>query len=258
MKKTESKSEKFKIQTGIVGIFDILGYSSFLENNDVETTAKHVLSKMLSIKKETIKQYKFPIKVPVYFDRFGCNVFSDTILITDAYEDDADETEKLATWFLFFSFSTKLWRWMFSEGLPLRGSITFGRFIVEENCFAGKSIVDAFKDSHNLKLAACVIHPDAVKELDRLIAVSKNDPLKRDLGKQLVDYPAPQKDQEDTDRRSMLRTALDITDEDIRQQVLNSFWKHNKDIPAEAQDKVDNTEQFLRFLKSIQTEHIDK
>jgi hypothetical protein len=45
----------------------------------------------------------------------------------------------------------------------------------------------------------------------------------------------------------LLHRAVELGS-DIRKIVLNSFWKHNKDIDLSAQSKAVNTEMFLRYL----------
>lgn len=36
---------------------------------------------------------------------------------------------------------------------------------------------------------------------------------------------------------------------DLRQEVAESFWKHNKDMPTNLMDKLENTELLLRYIK---------
>ncbi len=41
----------------------------------------------------------------------------------------------------------------------------------------------------------------------------------------------------------------DLLAGDLRQKILEYFWKHKKDVPQSAIQKVHNTEALLRFLK---------
>src|SRR5437870_1541319 len=140
---------------GLIGLFDILGYQNFLKNNSAKEAAESALSSLAKLDTDLPKQL---------LERAGASqiaseirlikwlVFSDTILLTLGTDGKGDEGCWLA-WIAFIVQSGALWRHMFNFGLPLRGVITHGEFFVQNNCFAGKSIVGAYALSTSLDVA---------------------------------------------------------------------------------------------------------
>ncbi len=82
-------------------------------------------------------------------------VFSDTILLTLAFKEDDDSLNHLY-WLVFLMASKDIQTELFNAGLPARGAIDYGKFFVQENCFAGRCIVKAYKLSSTIEMAACV------------------------------------------------------------------------------------------------------
>lgn len=177
-------------------------------------------------------------------------VFSDTILLTLSLKDIVDQSELQAFWTVFLYEATLLYSHMFQFGLPLRGAITEGSFVVEQSCFAGKAIIEAFKVAEDLNMAGVVITPGAIKwaEINAVDSI-KNNPF-------FCRYLVPYKTRgEIVD--AMLNVAVPLPGEatnyldgDIRQIVHECFWKHGKDIPISVTEKIENTEKFIRFLKT--------
>lgn len=257
-----------KSQYGIIGFFDILGYQSFLENNEdiAGVVTEKVLNFMVNLKKyiptRILKIFGNSEAVKPMLNEIKFLVFSDTILLTCTYVKDDDLDRKIDKWVLFLIASLTLNRWMFEYGLPLRGVITTGSFLVKEHCFAGKSIIDAYKLCHDLDLAACVMTDNAYQEVTNLINSSKRKKIKKLLNASIVEYLIPRKGGKEEKLPTLnLLTLRGLKPKsnkgnvkpkdnkiDVRQIVFNTFWKHNKDIKQDALSKVANTEQYLRYI----------
>ena len=156
-----------------------------------------------------------------------------------------------------------LWRRMFEYGLPLRGVVHTGEFLVQGTCFAGRAIVEAYRLSQDLNLSACAYSHAAFSALLRQ-ANEPHDPfLWSWIPTLLFEYQIPRKkcSLERLVTSNPLALHLESSDMyfkgDIRQIVHESFWKHDKDIPEPARAKVQNTEQFLRACR-FTIEHLEE
>lgn len=239
--------EEAKTQNGLIGFFDILGYQSFLENNDAETAALEVLDIINNIgtivSSGLIASLRDPNeKQKKMVESIQWLVFSDTILMAMEWN------ESLHDFVGFGIAAIRLCREMFDFGLPLRGAIGSGRYLINESCFAGRVIVDAYRAEKNINLAACVLDQ---KLIDMLMG--RGEDAAELVERIVVRYMTPLIDGQ-YQKRYLLHylsrhgrlphpNAVDIP-----QLVLNSFWAHGKDITASAETKARNTESFLRFL----------
>ena len=242
----QEKMEEAKTKNGLIGFFDILGYQSFLENNDAETAASEVLHTINSIDTKVSSGLIASVKEPgeelkEVVDSIQWLVFSDTILM--AMEWDEASTHK---WAVFTAAALELCRQMFDFGLPLRGAIKNGKYLVSKSCFAGRAIVDAYHAETTLNLAGCTID-------ERIIEIVKGRLSPELIETVAVGYMAPLTDGQ-YKKMFLLNYLLPHGDlpkpnaVDIPQMVLNSFWAHRKDITESAEIKARNTERFLRFL----------
>ena len=62
--------------------------------------------------------------------------------------------EKWARWLALIFSSIALIDHMFEEGLPVRGAISHGKYFVNEQSVAGKSIIDALSLAQKINLSA--------------------------------------------------------------------------------------------------------
>ena len=275
MSKKDEKKSGLEIKKGIVGFFDILGYTAFLKNNSAEDGIREVFEIIVNAEKNCVNKFKHLFGKTVEVDEqfedelwaFIDNdtnwlIFSDTILLTLAYNNEDSIREKYNKWMLFMWLSVYLNMDLLLSGLPLRGAIAFGNYAIRENCFAGQPIVDAYELTQELDLSASVFTESAENESDKIyssveeVLTSANAESSPSLMREFfTDYLVPLKNKESSKLRTLdylkFTSPKYTNDEmkDVRQFVLEQFWKHDKDIPESAQSKVDNTEQFLRFLK---------
>lgn len=258
--------QKEEAVTGIIGFFDILGYQSFILNNEPEIAAQEVFSTLMGIDK-IVKKYiaeKLAHTAKTWIKEIQWLVFSDTILITISLPQPENTPTSLQRWVKFLVASGFLQRHMFEFGLPLRGAITTGKFIVRGNCFAGRPIMDGYQLSQNIDLAATIFSPSAYKQLfqllqniEQLIGEAKPHSdfktLRRFIESITPEYLVPFETMPEERRMTLDFLAFPTTGQkptpDVAQFVFEAFWKHNKDIPSHASTKARNTEQYLRFLE---------
>lgn len=242
--------EEAKTQDGLIGFFDILGYQSFLENNDVETAVVEVLNTLNNIGTTVNSRIMRSLgeldeRDNEILDKIQWRVFSDTILLAMEWKEP-----NLYEWVVFSLAAIRLCRHMFDFGLPLPGAIKNGKYVISEFCFAGRVMVDAHNSEKRLNLAGCSID----EELVNIIKEEESTRGATFSTRIAVRYMTPLKHGQ-YERMSLLNYFL-MPDQispkpnavDIPQLVLNSFWAHRKDIVEDAALKARNTESFLRFL----------
>lgn len=267
--------DDLKPQEGIIGYFDILGYAKFMENNDVNTVAANVVETLTNLKKQV------PETIYNYFKNWKINdtslkmikelaeginwlIFSDTILLTSNYSvDEGKKLEekqfiKLMQWAIFVCTSSFLVRHMFEFGLPVRGVITKGKFIMKDSCYTGKPLIDAYNLANILDLSVCVITNIAYEEVENLVQfIKKIDVvLSRILQNAFEYYLVPKKNEESPEKLFTLNffcylgvwKFYEFSKTDVKQMILDAFSKHNKSVTEREQNKVTNTEKHFLFL----------
>ena len=242
---------------GLIGFFDILGYQNLLEKNEPEDIAQSVLPFLTNINATVSSGLKdYVNKSPVmgeskdFFnkivDSFEWLIFSDTILLTLNIDNESKKYSEYY-WIAFMNACVTLQANMFRAGLPVRGVINYGKYYFKDTCFAGRTIIEAYQLSSQLEIAACVFADNAQKEL-----VNQQKSLEKKeqsiFGVWVHNYLIPTKNGE-SHFPVLAAHVYNHKDDNIRKQVLSSFWGHNKDIPLSVQKKISNTEQWLSFLK---------
>jgi hypothetical protein len=235
---------------GIVGFFDILGYMNFLENNEPAEAADIVVNTLLNIPEQirTEAETWFGGRKERFIEgvqQAKWLIFSDTILLALPYDTEAPPEERFNQWTSFLLTSIRLFRKMFDHGLPLRGAIVSGSFVMEGSCFAGRTIIEAYRLAHSLDLSAIVLdHP---AEKDVISAFEENN---YGLQHMCFSYLVPLK-QGKTERYMILSptSCNNPFSGEIRQIIAESFWQHKKDVSPEVMSKFNNTEMYFRFVK---------
>lgn len=269
---------KSNVQHGFLGFFDILGYQNYLENTDPYSAANKVIKVLNNLKNEIPKELKKEYTDSVNLSaikKLNFLIFSDTILISLESKRGISINEKLEfmirSGILNFA-SMLLAEHLFKYGLPFRGVINYGDYIIEDYCFAGNIIVDSYKLTNKLDVATVVcaekytdIINNTISEVSLQIDKVADDKLKKtylNIPAKLQglysdffsEYLIPFNDGEEKKMKTLnLYTALKLSKDDssdISQFVHNIFWKHKKDIPKSVQNKVDNTIKLLRYLKN--------
>lgn len=254
---TQETEKEVSEKEGIVVYLDILGYQSFLENNESASATREVLRVLNGIGKiaETSFLKEYFDNDPEFYNKkispyLRWLVFSDTILLTASIPKDAKAAKKATLWLAVLEHTAEVSRRLFDFGLPVRGAITYGKFMVDRACFAGRPIVEAHQVSSKIDLAACVFSDASKQELERVDSeVDFNGQLSQRVA---IPYLVPFKD--GTARKFLTINPFGASDRcgipsDISQAVATCFWKHDKDLSPCAYPKMKNTELFLRFLK---------
>ena len=241
---------------GLIGFFDILGYQNLLEKNEPEDIAQSVLNYLTNINAtvtttikniidETTGKTALKDAAKEVLDSLKWIIFSDTILLTLPFE--SKDKCQTTNWVVFLTICKQLQTEMFKNGLPVRGVINFGKFYLQDTCFAGRSIIEAYDLCNKLELAACIFSPSAESEFKNTINNSEDDSLTV-INTWSHEYLIPTKMGE-FHYLVLNAHVYDKDDNNIMEQILSSFWGHNKDIPLSVQKKISNTEQWLNFLK---------
>ncbi|NQU05910.1 MAG: hypothetical protein HQ568_07440 [Calditrichaeota bacterium] len=254
---------KPKTQEGIVGFFDILGYSNFLENNEPEDAAIIIKKVLLDLNTDLANHILNMLpgeeleRGRIILQSLKPLVFSDTILYTLPYTEDMDDLHKLTLWLLFTNHSIVLYRHLFDLGLSIRGSISFGKFFIEEYCFAGQNIVDSYKRTQSLDLSIVVLESAAIIEFRNLnikiCGLTKYNSIQT--------YNVPHKNSKSQYLTILAPSCKSFSTKlpsDFRKCIINSFEKHNKVISLSETSKIDNTELFFRFFKSKMPDLFEK
>ena len=249
-------------KTGLVAFFDILGYQSFLEQNEPEFAGERILELMNKVKefpKNTfLKLFEDWRKTPpdpepelakyltAFLNQITYLIISDSIIFTFALNDGNAEDSEYGKSF-FITYCSMLFNELFSYGFPVRGAIEYGDYILlksqDTQLFAGRPIVDAYKSAMNLDLSACQIS-DSVA-----LAYGENHIY--------LKYKTPLKTGDEKVLKLLMSFYFDVQENtyhtipDLTQFVIDSFTAHKKMIDKNVQNKILNTELFLRCCKAV-------
>jgi hypothetical protein len=248
-------------KTGLVAFFDILGYQNFLERNEPETAAEKIAEFMKKLKAFQSKTYlimlgeKTEPKIRPILERIKYLVISDAILLT-LETGKSNKKDYPLFQFFFFMYCSRFFKELFVYGLPVRGAIEYGEYVLLENqMFAGRPIVHAYQSAMDLDLSACKVS-DSVGELVQAgkdnIYLNYNTPLRTGEEKELVLLTPFALEDDEKDEFTLERIP------DLKQFVMESFCAHNKMINKEVQKKILNTEFFLRYCKTRWREEIEE
>lgn len=252
-----------RYEHAIVGFFDILGYGSFLENNDAADAIEPVL-KLFDLMPQEIRDYYASLiqnwagksLVQGVLDATKSLVFADTIVLILPYT-SPDDTRKALKWSLFVAQTALLARKMFDCGLPIRGAVSFGTCYVKNNCFAGRAISEAHKLERSLEAAAIAFDTSAETEVETIVGKDKMNDRREGFGTGLVKYLHPTK--ADCRCHYVINFAApgsfyvgESLEGDERKLVLDRFLKRGKTVSKKEEIKVNNTAALLRFFKSVE------
>jgi len=273
---------------GFFGMFDILGYRSLIENND--------LDRLIEVFNQFIKdldqmgvtlggQDKSQITALVPTKTL---VFSDTIIF---YQARAESTPDFAPSFL--TQVCVLLRLAFERGVPLRGAISFGEFFVHEKAFLGRPIIEAFKaekiqqwsgvmltesaermyldyrrrrkSSKNITWRGLSLNPADMGPFSTNIVVDTDIPLKNKCGTQKIKGYSLRWDDYIKDFAALHYVgSQEIKDlnasqstESIGSRVRGSFsaWRKKTD-PDDVKRKMENTIKFLEDMRDRPLEDV--
>ena len=247
-------------KTGLVAFFDILGYQSFLEQNEPELAAGKIsefVEKVKDFPKDTFMKLIVPDEkekpeanhhITKLLNEITCFIISDAIIL--ALEVDSSQTaDSTFRKRYFIVYCSMLFNELFSYGFPPRGAIEYGDYILlktqDSLLFAGKPIVDAYQSAMNLDLSACQV------------SNSLGEPPNAFENHTYLKYKTPLKTGDERELKLLMSFYFDVqentyhTISDLTQFVVDSFTAHKKMIDKSVRNKIVNTELFLRNCKAV-------
>jgi len=150
-----------------IGLFDILGFSNIVTSNKLSHLTKTMQDFFLSsvnLAFDTTSQYidlMFDTKQGLDAPTVHYRLFSDTILL---YTETNDE---FAFWNMV-ECSCRLMNFSLNQGFPLRGAITTGECLINDELIIGKPIVEAHLMEAKQEWAGCWISDSCAKLLKDL------------------------------------------------------------------------------------------
>jgi len=258
--------------TGFVGYFDILGYTQIMLNNNIHKTAQFVSDTLMNIPQDMIDSLRSPYQQaqPLevapesserdewsqILDKVSWIIFSDSILISLPFDPALPERDLVRLYLAFSTVCASLMNRCFVAGFPLRGAISVGEFFIEDRCFAGRPIINAYYATQQLEFAGCVLDEAA----NNLISEVRKDLVKQGernllvkLDQTTILYMVPLKENLDERLRTINWVVLDTPGfspiaGDIREVTTRAFLMHNKIAVPAVQGKINNTEMFIRHV----------
>lgn len=248
---------------GIIALVDILGYSAFMENNDVGENTLKILELVNSLPK-TEKEFQLESfgddhdkKTLKAIESIQFMVFSDSILFSMPFTDSKDNETKTIDYAIAFICLSSLFKRFMDYGLPIRGAVSCGEFLTLESCFAGKPIIDAYKHGNKLNCAGIVLD---VHVLADVVSLVTEDKTRREMLALNILKVKSKKGK--TEKYNFVSPFLSYSEEErlklsdqreLAIYITKSFTAHNKGLTESAKEKLDNTielyEQVFKYKK---------
>ena len=238
---------KPRVVRGLIAVFDVLGFKSFCANNTDQKVAEEVLKYIdfipegmpeLLARSLSRGQEKAYGHAKALLSNIKWLVFSDTIVVALP---DADNAPKQLL-HEYIAACAILNRVLFERGLPVRGAMHLGDFVIGNRCIAGKVVVEALDQLHQLEAACTVISNDVWFRLqDKLNPDEIMDSLLLGL---LPRCSVPCKDEVKVlTTLNWFNVSIGTTSdpEDTYNFVMTQFLAHGKQLDAAAHAKARNT-----------------
>lgn len=263
---------EIKPATGFVGYFDILGYTQIMLNNNIHKTAQFVSDTLMNIPRDMIASLRSPhlavrpLEVAPessergdwsqILDKVSWIIFSDSILISLPFDPALPEQDLVQHYLAFSIVCASMMNRCFTAGFPLRGAIAVGEFFIEDRCFAGRPIINAYYATQQLEFAGCVLDEGAnslISEWRKHLVEKGARNLLDKLDQTTILYLVPLKEKVDERHRTINWVTLDTPGfspiaGDIRELTTRAFLMHNKIAVPSVQGKINNTEMFIRHV----------
>jgi len=263
---------EIKPATGFVGYFDILGYTQIMLNNNIHKTAQFVSDTLMNIPREMIASLRLPymevrpLEVAPesseredwsqILDKVSWIIFSDSILVSLPFDPTLPEHDLVQYYLAFSIVCASLMNRCFTAGFPLRGAIAVGEFFIEDRCFAGRPIINAYYATQQLEFAGCVLDEEAnslISEWRKHLVKKGERNLLNKLDQTTILYLVPLKKNVDERQRTINWVSLDTPgfspiSGEIRELTTRAFLMHNKIAVPSVQGKINNTEMFIRHV----------
>jgi len=247
-----------RIKNGPVAYFDILGYKSINDNNEIKKVAQIIIDHLDGIPviihdflKKAISPISPSSKDENKFARsISCLLLSDSILLTSKQPFKVEL--KLVNWLFFLLTCSMLMNNLFNKGLILRGAVGYGEYFKKRNCFAGKPIIDACELSECLDLAGCAIVPNAWEEIEDALADEGMEQMADLIRSITFRYEVPLKNDKSEPRTIIPFDIPKCSDDDIVKILHTAFTTYNRGnkITKDVERKIQNTAMMIEsFLQ---------
>jgi hypothetical protein len=217
-----------------VGLFDILGFSNMVKNDQL----KYVWKSYKDIKSSTtfIKE-----NLESLLDRKIVNIdtFSDTFLIYTADHRDKGQEDIDEYFNAMLGVCDALFHSANSNRIPIRGAITVGELIVDEGVLLGKPIVEAYEMEQNQNWMGCWIS-DAAFE-----CVSKQLQDRHMNGNLILKYKIPLKKGDIKEYY-----AFNCADSFSENNWEHGFFEVKSNHDWRSEQKHRNTRDFIKFMRN--------
>lgn len=224
------KKEDFQTIQGFVALYDILGYSQLVKENDLLKVVR-VHEKMKEMMKNNTEGYVYRLGKPI----IAVYNYADTFLIyTNEMSDTGFKALLEGCHFIFIA--------AIFYGLPIRGATACGEFYVSENLITGKPIIEAYEKERKQDWIGCWITDEC---LDKISEGTRQEFINK---RKIVKYHIPFK-------------------EGVVEEVYAFNWLDNKFIPDYLETKSflqkknshgwreerkhKNTKEFINFVLNI-------
>lgn len=254
-----------EIKKGIVAFLDILGYQNLVLNNDLEKVGeilktfnslglqvnKNIYNAVMEASNndnETVNRI-INNKTILHLDY---NVISDSIIVVKKFDHEKETKTMMVSTFLFGMYS--LFTEAMNNGIALRGAIGFGEYLSEDNIFASKEIIEAYKLSESLNFSGIVFCDSFDKELMNIYQTNEGNDLVKILSVFSAEILCPVKNTENKNElllHVLNWTTKELAEMDIREYLYKIFSSHNRLITNQVIDKINNTEHIIRMLLTI-------
>jgi len=270
--------------TGLVAMFDILGYRALLASNPASEYVGKILEEFAEAPTAT---YSYLLEIAtdgverfIDLHELRILVFSDTILAVLPVPENEPIAWRGLRWSLFFAFAWKLYSDLFIVGLPLRGAVSYGAVVLHKMCFADQPIVEAYDLAQDIDAAVCVLTEEAAHERYVILkslyessntcfypdpdGIAGHEQDVRIICRQLAwllryQLPRAQVPRKTASAEKLCwvcspskEDKIIDTSKDLKQIVVNSFSAHKKSMTPDAWRKAQHTEEMLRYARRRQ------
>jgi hypothetical protein len=250
------------IENGLICVFDILGYKNFIKNNTViecaqsieniiEKLPKYVHDRLLEVFDPKEKE-EIPLSDSAKMlisglleERLHFVNVSDTIILAFDFTNSSEMILDLFT-MVSLLYINIFQETSFEKGFPMRGCVDIGSFYLNNNIFAGDTIINCFIESERLDFSGVILTNNSVKILEKQNTSMTNNFLKKYVTKYIV--PLNNNSEEN---KYLIKWTVEISNSkinDIKQTIIESFHAHNKEVNSSVMKKINNTEKIIRFF----------
>lgn len=235
------KKEDFQTIQGFVAVYDILGYSPWIKENDLfEVAATHEnMKKMIKTNTEKfINDSLATLDKPI----IAVYSYADTFLIyTNEISDTGFKALLVACNFMFIA--------AISYGLPIRGATTCGEFYVSETLITGKPIIEAYEKERKQDWIGCWITDECLEKISK---EARQEFIKE---REIVKYHIPFKDGdvEEVYAYNWIVGINHMYNNAINLEALEtkSFLQKKNSHAWREERKHKNTKEFINFILNL-------